>query len=273
MKFNCPHCNHEYNTTKAHPGKKAKCKECGQTFIIPKEPIEITPSPQLPFEKIEPKKEKKKAGRLFINLWNRSPAAFRTAFLSTLGVVCALWFAWTIMGIGNKVTKSNRNTPITAGTNRPVKINGKTEYLAATTILIEYHTKFSTIISIREKAAANAAYANTELAMYGFLETINSLHPQLSDLYQNARKLKIPNNENVINTHKTLLNAIEAEYNFQIAAIQYLRNLNDLQANAKFNETLEISKKASANSLISVVTLMIYIDDGFLEAYAKITGE
>jgi len=37
MKFTCPHCHHEYNSNKAHPGKKAKCKECGLEFVIESE--------------------------------------------------------------------------------------------------------------------------------------------------------------------------------------------------------------------------------------------
>src|SRR4030042_95854 len=99
MKFNCPHCNHEYDHAAAKPGQKAKCKECHQIFRIPKPPIQIEPQPVnvIP-DKITPDKIRQTAKSFFVHAWNRQPAAFRTGFITTLGVLSALMLTWYLYG-------------------------------------------------------------------------------------------------------------------------------------------------------------------------------
>jgi hypothetical protein len=99
MKFKCPHCNHEYDHPKAHPGQKAKCKQCHQVFSIPQPPIEIAPQPvTCTPEKITPDTIKRGIKSILFHTWARQPVAFRTGFITTLGVMSALMLTWYLYG-------------------------------------------------------------------------------------------------------------------------------------------------------------------------------
>jgi predicted Zn finger-like uncharacterized protein len=100
MKFQCPHCTTSYDHRKAHTGQKAKCKQCGHLFRIA-QTIELTPAAAYPSNQpSQPIIET--AGVALVGVvargWNKAPAAFRTAFLSTLGVLSALMITWFIYG-------------------------------------------------------------------------------------------------------------------------------------------------------------------------------
>lgn len=92
MKTRCPYCQKKFKAPDTYAGKQAKCPSCRQSFVV----AAYQPTPVVTPEKIENvKKETVKAAKnnIFINAWKKSPLAFKTGFLTTIGVISALMVA------------------------------------------------------------------------------------------------------------------------------------------------------------------------------------
>ena len=275
MKFNCPKCQHEYDMPTAHIGQRAKCKSCSTVFHITAAPLEITPNPNLPFDQIVNKSSAEKprlksSGRFFVSLWTRSPAAFRTAFLSTLGVVCALWFSWSVMGLGRSLTAAS-NTPSkteSLQTSQNYALSNKqTAYLAATTVLIETYQEYSTLRQLRIEAAKNAV---NDLHL-GVL--IRAILPPLENRYRAAQKYILPDEQRIRQVHGSILRAIESEYNLVSTTLACISDPDNVSALAAQQAAIEASKKADGESMLGVLTLMMQIDESFFDAYLAVCAE
>lgn len=81
MKTQCPHCKAIQKVPEAYKDKDVKCLHCKKLFVAQefhKPPIVV------------PDYIARKGGNFIGKIWKGSPNAFRTGFLTTLGVICAL---------------------------------------------------------------------------------------------------------------------------------------------------------------------------------------
>jgi ubiquitin-protein ligase len=54
IRFSCPGCERKFNVPNNYAGKKANCKKCGQTFLVPPLPEALT-APETPPARLPPK--------------------------------------------------------------------------------------------------------------------------------------------------------------------------------------------------------------------------
>jgi len=118
MKVQCPHCKKVLSVPDEYEGKRIKCKGCQgvlitnpleEKIIIPKSP-KPKPTPiVVPIDVLQASESPKSTapqesqllpsrGNFLTKLWNRSPVAFRTGFLTTIGVLSALALCIYIYG-------------------------------------------------------------------------------------------------------------------------------------------------------------------------------
>ncbi len=102
MNTQCQPCKAVLAVPNEYKGKAVSCTTCGQSFnaVKFKKPPIIVPS-DIP----------RSGHNFFGKIWTKSPLAFRTAFLATLGVISALWFAWYVAGLGHSLKPSFTKHP------------------------------------------------------------------------------------------------------------------------------------------------------------------
>lgn len=266
MKFACPNCFVEYDREAVKTGQKARCSHCQKVFTISPSPIKC--SPKVPFEKLPPppptpKYQEKPA--LLKKLWSSIPSVFRTAFIATLGVVCALWFALNVMGVGRKLT-----SPVNHTLQSPpaeIQVDDKTEYLAAATALIQIHAEYKVLHNLRISAAQNAV---NDL---DFGITIKHLKIPLEQLYLSMQDFKLPDQPYIEDVYNSLLRAIDNEYTLVNDTIVYISNPDSLSAKGAFQKAIKDSEHAQTESGLGVAVLLMQIDDNFWDAYIKVLNE
>jgi len=118
MKVQCPHCKKVLSVPDDYKGKRIKCKGCQGILIakplaekpiisgspkpksipivVPTDTLQIA-EPSKPMMPQEPK-SLPSCGNFLTKIWNHSPVAFRTGFLTTLGVLSALALCIYIYG-------------------------------------------------------------------------------------------------------------------------------------------------------------------------------
>jgi hypothetical protein len=103
MRVECPRCKKILSVPDDYKNKRIKCKYCEQVLeAVPLEaktvvPTNIMQKPEVP-EKSSEYKLRPSQGNFITKIWTKSPAAFRNAFLATLGVVSALVLSIYIYG-------------------------------------------------------------------------------------------------------------------------------------------------------------------------------
>lgn len=203
IKVTCPHCRHEYRLPADQSGKKARCKECKQIFPVHAD-LEITPSQAPPPARRKFPSPSPQA--LFKKLWTGCPAPFRTSFLTTLGVVCALAFAWYAV----RLPRWSRPAP------PPVsKRLEDTQFLDRIAALMQLRSDYDKLIALQKVRVEAAGHLQNEVGALVFYKVIELLQPQTESLYLEVRKEQMPNDDLIGATYEQLLTAIEAEYNFQ----------------------------------------------------------
>ena len=92
MKTQCPNCKNIFKLPAEYVKKNVKCKKCSEVFVgekFNKPPVVV---PYLAHQ----------GGNFITKAWLRSPPAFRSGFLVTLGALTALLLTFYTMGIFNK---------------------------------------------------------------------------------------------------------------------------------------------------------------------------
>ncbi len=97
MKTQCPNCKAVQDVPAEYIGKDVTCRRCNELFVaekFKKPPIVIPPV--LP-----------STGNFITKAWKRTPIAFKTSFLATLGVITALLLTFYLYG--NVLVKTSRS--------------------------------------------------------------------------------------------------------------------------------------------------------------------
>lgn len=103
MKVQCPNCKKVLSVPDEYKGKRIKCKGCQQVLIAKPTPVVVPIDTLQAAESPKPPAQPKPGplpsrGNFLTKIWKRSPVAFRTGFLTTLGVVSALTLCIYVYG-------------------------------------------------------------------------------------------------------------------------------------------------------------------------------
>lgn len=101
MDVHCPSCCRLFDAPKEYKGRKVKCPFCKKSTIA-------SPCEPVPIRIVEPKQEivpytaphrvPKAAGDFLVKAWVKSPTAYKTGFLATLGALSALVLSIYVYG-------------------------------------------------------------------------------------------------------------------------------------------------------------------------------
>ena len=151
MKVQCHYCKTVFSTPDEYRDKRINCKYCQKSLVAApfvKPPIVI------------PKNLPAKVN-FITKLWTKSPKAYRTGFLATLGAISAFFLAWYLVGIGGWLKQPIANQP----TYKPS---------------ISTKTTSSNASSTASKLTADNVYALVMLFHYGKgLETLQRVRASL----------------------------------------------------------------------------------------------
>ena len=267
IKASCPHCKHLYKLAADQSGKKAKCKVCQQIFVVHAD-IEIEPLPAPnPAPPAKPlRKPPISPHTFFLKLWSGCPAAFRTAFLSTLGVVCALLFAWytvRLPSLPHLPHKPQAETPEHAGD------TALSDRIAALLQLQSDYERLNTLQNVRAQAAAGL---NSDGGLLQFFQIVSCLHPQTEELYVKVRQERMPNNSAIQPVYGKLLSAIEAEYNFQQTLLNFPNDKNNwLKHRADIQEAGGLAVNNANEAIALIILFYNEVNPGLLESSSHIT--
>jgi len=309
LKTKCPNCNKSLSFPEEYLGRRIKCPACKNVLIA--ETIKEKPSIPPPTPSTSPQindsyrdntlpTSTSNNKNIILRAWSNSPAAFRNAFLATLGVIAALLLVWQVFGLKSKFDHSkNKNeeqtitnhysypsenvhdTPSTISDTRnhtPLSMkqsNGtekdfmRIDNLAASILLLNKCGELHLIQRIRVRAYTRFMENYNIESLINVLECTKS---ELDELYILAKKYNIPSEKQMQATYQNLLSAIDAEYSFQKAIIDFAGKPGNTRLADNAKKTGEKAVQLMDQATISAVLMLGTIDPELVKSYSEVTG-
>ena len=269
MKIQCPSCKKVSTVPDAYRGRRVKCKSCKESFVAEacKKPPIVVPMKLPPLPRSSPGKE-----NFVTKLWTRTPSAFRTSFLATLGVVSALWVTFNFIGPGTwlrrpSAQKTFHTSPVPAG---PKKADTEDiDFLAATIRFVECMSALSSLQNVRAAAGKQFGQDGDWVSFFSVLRCIQA---ELEDLYFKIHDCVIPDNPDLQAVYKDILAAVDAEYVFQKKLMAYVNNPESLRHRSDMFKQGKNATALQSTAMMGTVQLFNQAQEGLLGAFVRIDG-
>ncbi|MHC4123421.1 MAG: hypothetical protein ACYSSI_07600 [Planctomycetota bacterium] len=270
MKAQCPNCKKILSVPDVYEGKRIKCNGCKKTLIAVEYVAKINSTE--PENKTVPKTQPTAKNNVFTRIWTNSPVAFRTAFLSTLGVISALLLVYYLFGIRRwfKPPLQTAGSPSIQANSNIYNNSINTDLLACTVIMYKYHGSLDTL---RNFIAASLNLNDTNYLFGTFLRACL----ELDKLYTEVANVNTFNNLDLISLKKSILTAIDAEsirVNTLLKALDSYRESGN--TNLSKNDAEDKGQQADEKALEAFTQLMIMfekIHPEIVKSFVKITKE
>lgn len=283
MKVQCPHCKKVLSVPDDHKGKRIKCAGCDAVLIAM--PMKVK-APEVAKKSVTRQTRQKlfitSRGNFITKLWTKSPIAFRTAFLATLGVITALFVTFYVFGLTRHLKWPGRQEAIAPVVNRkeidtngsklpgiPNKMQDKI-HLAAAIKMYEYMV----CLEILQKVRVDAAKISEEKGNIKCLTfALMCSQAGLETLYTRARNFNCPLRDEFRNTYTTILDAIDTEYSFQKAGIAFMNNPDSLNSLATMKERGQKAVDKAETGGFGANWLIMQSDPDFFSAFVHVTKD
>lgn len=269
MKTQCPHCKNILAVPDIYKEKSIKCKKCDGKFIVLK-----FKKPPIVVPDFVPHRQ-----NFITKIWAKSPLAFRTSFLATLGVIAALSIAWYVIGVSNWLKRPTISHPIYTPSmpTRSAKINTTIDATKLTAdnvyaliMLFHYGKGLETLQRVRASLCDSAmANINTLKALPVIIEPIAS---QLQDNMSNLSHLKMPYDPRLTNPSFSQVQSayIDAMY----AEIDVMNELILATKTGVFADNwprlIDRTNDLSIEASFKLVSLMFQMDSKIAEAVSNL---
>ena len=269
MKIQCPSCKKVSTVPDAYRGRRVKCKSCKESFVAEacKKPPIVVPMKLPPLPRSSPGKE-----NFVTKLWTRTPSAFRTSFLATLGVVSALWVSFNFIGPGTwlrrpSAQKTFHTSPVLASLKKVD--TGDIDFLAATIRFSDSLFILGSLQRIRNTAAEQLGQNGDWTS---FFSVLRCTQIEVEDLYFKIRNSIIPDNPDLQAVYKDILAAVDAEYLLQKKMMGYL----DTPKSLRHHDLLKQGENVITLRVMAALQLTRLFDqvqEGLLDALLRIDGD